>query len=81
VYDESEVPDIVDDVERRNEERRLRGKRERLPKRDEEGILICVVDVYFFICSRVEEDWLSIRTSVSVDVEKRRPFDVMMIKS
>lgn len=38
VYDESEVPDIVEEVERRNEERRLRGKRERLPKRDEEGM-------------------------------------------
>lgn len=38
VYDESEVPDIVEEVERRNEERMLR-KRERLPKRGEEGIL------------------------------------------
>jgi len=45
VYDESEVPDIVDEVERRNEERKLRGKRERLPKRDEEGILIFICDV------------------------------------
>jgi len=43
VYDESEVPDIVDEVERRNEERRLREKRGRLLKRDEEGILICLV--------------------------------------
>lgn len=46
VYDESEVPDIVDEVERRNEERIPRGKRERLPKRDEEGIVICVKGMY-----------------------------------
>jgi len=39
VDEESEVPDIVEEVERRNDERRFRGKRERLPKRDDEGIL------------------------------------------
>jgi len=43
VLDESDVPDIEEEVERRNEERRLRGKREILPKRDEEGILIIFV--------------------------------------
>lgn len=42
VLDESDVPDMEEEVERRNEERRLRGKREILPKR-EEGILIILI--------------------------------------
>jgi len=42
LYEDSEVPDIVEEVERRNEERIDRGRRERFEKRDEEGILVYI---------------------------------------
>jgi len=58
VYEESEVPDIVDEVERRNEERIDRGRRARFEKRDEEGILNCSFSSRMYVCIlvRVEEE-------------------------
>jgi len=45
LYEDSEVPDIVEEVERRNEERIDRGRRERFEKRDEEGILVYIFEI------------------------------------